>query len=365
MDFRSQISDFRSGPRLPVLALALVAMGASVMAQDQGGFKFKSGVELINVTATVTDRSGRFYSRLRKEDFLVYEDNKPVEVTHFSADRTPVSLGIVVDTSGSMAGEKWSSAVNSIDRFFRLMNDEFDEFFLYRFSASPDLVADWTGDRDRLAMSLGRIHPNGGTAMYDAAAEAVPMAQSGQNRKKAVVIISDGNDTSSRSSVSDVKRIVRETEVLVYAVGIDGSGVPTFNRPAPPVNQPPARLPIPIPFPGGRGRGGSIPWPGSGGGYPPSGGTGRGGTYSIGADDHVNVMALREMTDDRGGRTEIVRDARDLDPAVASIADELTQQYYLGYPSPGLKDGRWHTIRVELRDPNLMVRARKGYVATP
>jgi len=158
---------------------------------------------------------------------------------------------------------------------------------------------------------------------------------------------------------------VRETEVLVYAVGIDGSGVPTFNRPAPPVNQPPARLPIPIPFPGGRGRGGSIPWPGSGGGYPPSGGTGRGGTYSIGADDRVNVMALREMTDDSGGRTEIVRDARDLDPAVASIADELTQQYYLGYPSPGLKDGRWHTIRVELRDPSLQVRARKGYVATP
>ena len=347
------------------LSAIVLALATGLLAQDQGGFKFKSGVELINVTATVTDRSGRFYSRLRKEDFLVYEDNKPVEVTHFSADRTPVSLGIVVDTSGSMAGEKWSSAVNSIDRFFRLMNDEFDEFFLYRFSASPDLVADWTNDRNRLAMSLGRIHPNGGTAMYDAAAEAVPMAQSGQNRKKAVVIISDGNDTSSRSSVSDVRRIVRETEVLVYAVGIDASGVPTFNRPTPPVNQPPARLPIPIPFPGGRGRGGSIPWPGSGGGYPPSGGSGRGGTYSIGADDHVNVTALREMTDDSGGRTEIVRDARDLDPAVSSIADELTQQYYLGYPSPGLKDGRWHTIRVQLRDPNLMVRARKGYVATP
>jgi hypothetical protein len=103
-----------------------------------------------------------------------------------------------------------------------------------------------------------------------------------------------------------------------------------------------------------------IPMPG----YPGSGGSGR-GTYSVGADDHVNVMALREMTDDSGGRTEIVRDPRDLDPAVASIADELSQQYYIGYPSPGYKDGRWHTIRVELRDPNLMVRARKGYVATP
>jgi Ca-activated chloride channel homolog len=349
-------------------AIAL-ALTTSLIGQDQGGFKFKSGVELINVTATVTDRSGRFYGRLRKEDFLVYEDDKPVEVTHFSAERTPVSLGIVVDTSGSMSGEKWSAAVNSIDRFFRMMTNEFDEFFLYRFSANPDLVADWTNDRDRLATAIGRVHPNGGTAMYDAVAEAVPMAQGGQNRKKAVVIISDGNDTSSRVGVSDVKQVVRETEVLVYAIGIDGQGTPTFQR-QPPVQQPPPRLPIPLPFPGsGRGRGtGRLPVPGTGGsGYPPpiTGGGGR-GTYSAGGgDDRVNVMALREMTDDSGGRTEIVRDTRDLDPAIGSIADELSQQYYLGYPSAGLKDGRWHTIRVELRDPNLKVRARRGYVATP
>ncbi len=349
------------------IAAALLALaGTTPLAQQKpDGFRFKSGVELINVTATVTDRSGRFYNRLRQEDFAVYEDNKQVEVTHFSAERTPVSLGIVVDTSGSMAGEKWAAAVNSIDRFFRLMNDELDEFFLYRFSANADLVADWTTDRDRLANLLGRIHPGGGTAMYDAAAEAVPMAHSGQNRKKAVVIISDGNDTSSRVGVSEVKQVVRETEVLVYAVGIDGQGQPTFQRPTPPIRQPQPRLPIPFPFPGGRGgRGGTgrIPMPNPGG-YPPTGG---GGTYSVGgADDRVNVMALREITDDSGGRTEIVRDARDLDPAVASIADELSQQYYLGYPSPGFKDGRWHTIRVEVRDPSLQVRARKGYVATP
>jgi Ca-activated chloride channel family protein len=304
---------------------------------------------LINVTATVTDRTGRFASGLRKEDFLIYEDGKPIEVTHFSADRTPVSLGIVVDTSGSMAGEKWSAAYGAIDSFLRTMSDELDEFFLYRFSASPDLVMDWTEDRGRLVGSMSRIHPNGGTAMYDAAVEAVPMAQSGKNRKKAVVIISDGNDTSSRVGVSEVKQVVHETEVLVYAVGIDGEGESTFQgRPTPPIQQP--RMPIPFPFPGSGGRGRMpIPQP-----YP------RGG-----ATDRVNVMALREITDDSGGRTEIVRDARDLDPAVASIADELTKQYYLGYPSPGYKDGRWHTIRVELRDPNLKVRARKGYIATP
>ena len=350
-----------------LISLALLTLAASTPSaqQSQDGFRFKTGVELINVTATVTDRSGRFYGNLRKEDFIVYEDNKPVEITHFSAERTPVSLGIVVDTSGSMVGEKWGAAVNAIDRFFRMMSDELDEFFLYRFSANADLVADWTTDRERLANSLRRIHPNGGTAMYDAAVEAVPMAHSGQNRKKAVVIISDGNDTSSRVGVSEVKQVVRETEVLVYAVGIDGNAEPTFQRPQPPIiRQPQPRLPIPFPFPGGgRGGTGRIPLP-QPGGYPPSGG--RGGTYSVGGnDDRVNVMALREITDDSGGRTEIVRDFRDLDPAVSSIADELSQQYYLGYPSPGHRDGRWHTIRVELRDPSLRVRARKGYVATP
>jgi hypothetical protein len=96
---------------------------------------------------------------------------------------------------------------------------------------------------------------------------------------------------------------------------------------------------------------------------PPSGG---GGGYSRGRpnDDRVNIIALRDMTDDSGGRTEIIRDARDLNPATASIADELSKQYYLGYPSSGKKDGRWHTIRVELRNRMYRVRARKGYIAS-
>jgi D-serine dehydratase len=81
--------------------------------------------------------------------------------------------------------------------------------------------------------------------------------------------------------------------------------------------------------------------------------------------DRVNIGALRDITDDSGGRTETVRSARDLDPATASIADELSRQYYLGYPSSGKKDGRWHTIRVEVKDRSLRVRARRGYIATP
>lgn len=349
-----------STSRCGAAALAACVAWASIAAPVAGqeGFRFKSGVELINVTATVTDRSGRFASGLTLEDFVIYEDDKPVEVTHFSAERTPVSLGIVLDTSGSMAGEKMDAARDAIDRFLSLLPDELDEFFLYRFSADPYLVNDWTNDRRIVGRNLARVNPTGGTAMYDAVAEAVPMAQSGQNRKKAVVLISDGNDTNSRSSVHEVKQLVRETEVLVYAVGIDGQSDTTYGgRSSPPIMRPPA--PIPFPLPGGRGQPRGVPFP-----LPPQGP--RSGGISRGAaDDRVNVLALREITDDSGGRTEIVRSPRDLDPATASIADELSQQYYLGYPSPGHRDGRWHHIRVEVRDPSLKVRARRGYVATP
>jgi len=339
-----------------IALLALIAVDRPVAGQE--GFRFKSGVELINVTATVTDRSGRFASGLRKEDFVVYEDDKPVEVTHFSAERTPVSLGIVLDTSGSMAGEKIEAARAAIDRFLAALPDPQDEFFLYRFSSNADLVHDWTDNRAAVSRSLGRVHASGGTAMYDAVAESVPMAQGGRNRKKAIVLISDGNDTNSRLDAGEVRQLIRETEVLVYAVGIDGQGQSTIvSRPGPPIMRPPPS-PIPFPIPGGRPPG--MPFP-----LPPQMPRSGGGGIGRGADDRVNVVALREITDDSGGRTELVRDPRDLDPATASIADELSKQYYLGYASPGHRDGRWHSIRVDVRDRNLRVRARRGYVATP
>jgi Ca-activated chloride channel family protein len=341
-----------------VVGIAALAIGGRPVA-GQEGFRFKSGVELINVTVTVTDRSGRFASGLRQEDFVIYEDDKPVEVTHFNAEQTPVSLGIVLDTSGSMVGDKMEAARAAIDQFLNRLPDPDDEFFMYRFSADPDLVHDWTSNRTSISRTLARINPTGGTAMYDAVAEAVPMAQGGRNRKKAIVLISDGNDTNSRLNVAEVRQLVRETEVLVYAIGIDGQGEPTFGggRNAPPIIRPPTS-PIPFPLPGGRGRG--LPFP-----LPPQGRSGGGISTRGAVDDRVNVVALRELTDDSGGRTELVRDPRDLDPATASIADELSKQYYLGYPSPGHRDGRWHTIRVELRDRSLKVRARRGYVATP
>jgi VWFA-related protein len=350
-----------------VLALFVIS-GSSKLAgqrQDEGqkddAFRFKSGVELINVTATVTDRNGRFVPGLRQEDFTIYEDNVRQEISHFSNERVPVSLGIVLDTSGSMAGEKIENALSAIDRFLTTLLDPTDEIFIYRFSNFPELLQDWTTDRRRLNRVVGRITAGGGTAMYDALAEAVPMAQTGQNRKKAIVLISDGNDTDSDTSLSSVKQLIRESEVMVYAIGIDGRGESTSWGGGTPPTMPPTRQPpIPFPIPGGRrprGPGGVVlPFQG----FPfPQGRT-------VGnSSDRVNVNALRDITDDSGGRTELVRTGRDLDPATASIADELSRQYYLGYASTGKKDGRWHAIRVELKDPSLHMRARRGYIATP
>lgn len=343
----------RAAPAL-ALAFAATVVAAGQQPADQEGFRFKSGVELINVTATVTDRSGRFVANLQQDDFLVWDDDQPMEITHFSAERVPVSLGIVLDTSGSMAGEKMYAARDAIERFLAQLVDRDDEVFLYTFDSRAELVHDWTSDMTSVSESLRRIHPRGGTAMYDAVAEAVPMAQSGRNRKKAIVVISDGNDTNSRIGVREVKQLVRETEVLVYAVGIDGEGTPTISG-SPPIVRPRPPFPVPFPFPGGGRR---TPWPQP---QPLPPGAGR-----TAGDERVNVAALRDMTDDSGGRTEIVREPRDLDPATSSIADELSKQYYLGYAAPGWRDGRWHTIRVELSHSEpYRVRARRGYVANP
>ena len=324
---------------------------------DAQGFRFKSGVELINVTATVSDANGRFVPGLRQEDFLVYEDDQPVTVTHFNAERVPVSLGIVLDTSGSMAGEKLRAAQSALDRFLYDVLDQQDEIFLYRFSDRPVLVQGWTTDREVLSRALGRIAADGSTAMYDAIARAVRLAATGQNRKKAVVLLSDGNDTTSRTSLRDVKQLIRESETLVYAIGIECGADPNRRLPPRPQFQRRGPIPMPFPFPPGGRRGWPIPpQP-----FPP---TPQGRTATRGCGDPVDAGALRDMTDESGGRTEIVRDPRDLDPATAGIADELSKQYYLGYLSAGKKDGRWHSIRVELRNRTYRIRARRGYVAS-
>jgi len=366
--------------RVGIIGLTALSASLTLGAQERQsgqGFSFSTGVDLIGVTATVTDRQGRFVPGLRAEDFVIAENGTPQTISQFEAERVAVSLGLVLDTSGSMAGEKMSAAQAAVGRFVHDLLGPGDEMFLYRFDNAPVLLQDWTEDRRALVRRLAAVRPDGGTAMYDAVAEAVPLAAEGSRAKKALVLISDGNDTDSQVSLNEVKQLIRESEVMVYAIGIDGQAEDAFGFP--PTTRGPVPRPIPSPFPGSRrprGPGGVIlpqlpgppirqpnwagspqfQWP-----FPQPQGR---RTVRV-SDDRVNVHALREITDDSGGRTEVVRSGRDLEPATANIADELSQQYYLGYSSTTKKDGRWHTIRVETRDNSLRVRARRGYIASP
>jgi len=317
-------------------------------ATDDPRFMFRTGIDLINVSATVTDRRGRFVTGLTREDFQLFEDGEPVEITYFDDERVPVSLGIALDTSGSMEGRKMDAARHALDRFlYDLLGPE-DEIFLYRFSYTPVLLQDWTIDRDLLSRALRDIRPRGGTALYDAVAESVPLVAEGRHRKKALLVISDGNDTNSETDDRVLRALIRENEALVYAIGIEGRTSPrrVWNRGRPPFSAP---GPTPFPFPGGGRRPPQLP---------------QGRPQQFGQEERVNVGALRDLTDDSGGRTEIIRNVDDLDPATEGIARELSRQYFLGYPAQHAKDGKWHAIRVEVSNRGYRVRARRGYTAT-
>jgi Ca-activated chloride channel family protein len=338
---------------LIIPALLAASAGAGVQAQD--GFRFKSGVDLVNVTATVTDEYGRFVPSLTKDDFSIFENGRRQEISHFSNERTPVSLGILLDASGSMTADKMAAARSAIDRFIYELLGREDELFFVEFASTARVTQAWTTDRAAISHAVSRVDPVGGTAIYDAIAKALPMAAAGRHKKKALLVISDGNDTSSSISVPLLRQQIRDSEVLVYALGVDGAVRTESGRRQPPI----IGVPTPNPFPPSRPRGrGPIQ-------FPPiiGGGGGSSGTWTRNTGERVNPDALREVTDDTGGRTEIVRGFGDLQAATARLADELSKQYSLAYSSTEERDGRWHPIRVEVRDRRHTVRARRGYTA--
>ena len=305
-----------------LIIAALMAATAAAGAQSQEGFRFRSGVDLVNVTATVTDDDGRFVSGLRREDFTVYEDGKLQDVSHFSNDRVPVSLGLLLDTSGSMSADKMSAARSAIDRLIYDLLGKDDELFLVEFATTARLTQGLddrpAGDQPRGTRGIAA----GGTAIYDAVATAIPTAQAGTHRKKALLVISDGNDTNSTTSVGALRQQIRESDVLVYALGIDGTRRRSLDRSAAgpdsvprahSVSRRPPDHARPAPD---RRRQRSITVPERPG-------------------DRVNADALRQITDDTGGRTEIVRGSEGLGSATARIADELSKQVLPGVCEPG------------------------------
>jgi Ca-activated chloride channel homolog len=287
---------------------------------------FKAGVEVVDVAATVTDGNGRFISGLTKDDFIVYEDGKRQEIVSFSSERVPVSLAMLLDVSASMTQDQLTTAREAMNHFVFDLLDKEDELLLMEFAGRGRILQTWTRDRDIFSRALARAKalplgaddgqslpgPSYGTAVYDAVATSLGFAAKGANRKKAVLLISDGMDTSSRRTIKQVQEAIRASEVLVYALGVDGGGSTAF---------------------------GSLP-------------------------ASVDSGALRKLTDETGGRTEVVKGYKNLDKATAQLAAEFNQQYVLGYAASSNRDGRWHTIKVEVRKRGSKVRARAGYIAS-
>ncbi len=175
-------------------------------------------VNLVSFPATVTDRYRRYVGSLRRQDFTLYEDGVPQEIAVFHNEIVPVSVGVVIDTSGSMV-DKIQEAADALTHFVNTIQPE-DDVFLIRFARTVELELDFTANRALFRQAAYRLRARGSTRLYDALAEALDKVRSGLHQKKAIVLITDGNDTSSFVGFEEVLEMARRSEVLVYGMGI-------------------------------------------------------------------------------------------------------------------------------------------------
>jgi len=311
-----------------VLFATLIALTTLLAAQ------VRVEVRLVNVIATVTDSHGRYIPNLTQDDFILEEDGKAQQISHFSQDRdVPVSVGVLLDTSGSM-DRKIRTAVEAVDRFIRRIHQD-DEIFLMTFSGQTVLRQDFTDDRDKLSQALRRIIATGGTALYDAMAEGITKIGSSRHDKRAILLITDGQDTASASRLSEVLEGIRASDVLVYPIGIS-----------------------PLTYARGATR---NAW-----GWPlPALLAGRSGVQR--KRDEVDMNVLRSFSENSGGRAFLLAESfvgrgSQIEKILDVIADELRSQYTLGYYPSRPDDGRYHSIRIRTKTGDA-VRARRGYLA--
>src|SRR5215471_14470684 len=338
--------------------------------------QLKVDVALVNVVATVTDDTGEYVADLTQDDFIVEEDGKAQTISHFSqSNDLPVSMGILLDTSGSME-RKIGTATAAVERFIRSVHKD-DDIFLMTFANRPDIQQDFTDDRDRLARALRRVRVGGGTSLYDALELGLRKIKDGKQEKKAILLLTDGEDTQSETTFEETESEVRESEILVYCLGISPSGgVLTERNPYPGGTTGPtspggrrtpsggARLPFPtipgIPIPGIPG-GGRTP-----GRFPFAPEPQNRRTRVQAGEDTVDMRVLDAFADASGGKAWLLSgnwtDNRgsEIQNALDQIASELRNQYSIGYyPPHDLKDGKWHRIQIRTKDKRYHVRARK------
>ncbi len=186
--------------------------------------------DLVTLTLTVTDLYGRYVSGLKKEAFTIWDEKEEQDITFFSDADAPVSIGILFDVSDSMSGDKIAKARNALEKFINTSHPS-DEYFLIAFNSRAQLLLDRTRDGDAVLRQLTLVKPKNNTALYDALYLGAERVTRGSRQKKAILIISDGQDNSSRYNFSEVKKQIKETDVVVYAVGIlDGRDSRQYDR---------------------------------------------------------------------------------------------------------------------------------------
>ena len=283
----------------------LLALAVSAAAAQRA--PLRSSIEITVVTATVRDADGKLVTGLPKEAFEVYEDGERLPIAQFTNERVPLGLGLLLDISDSMFGRRIRDAQAAVERFLVTLLDPKDAFFVMAFNHEARLLFGWKTEPGGVHDALAKLQPTGSTAIYDAIVTALPLIEQRPRERAAIVLITDGADTASDTTLHTLRPALVRSDAFVYAIAID--------------------------------------------------------TPEPQAITKINVNTLNEITGQSGGRTEVVRSTADLEPATASIAEELNNQYVLGYSSPRPGDGQFHSIRVRTTNPTYKVRARNGYVA--
>ena len=305
--------------RIGLIAVVLLLVAPAWYAEDKqkepSAPTIKVDVDLVLVTATVTDPQNRYVTGLSSEHFQIWEDKVEQKIDYFSSEDTAISLGMVFDISGSME-EGLSAARDAAVTFLKRGSPE-DEYFLVEFSDRARVAEDFTSDIARLQNHLIFSPAKGRTALLDALYLALAKVKEGRNPRKAVLMITDGEDNHSRYSFSDVKEFAREQDVQLYAIGIVEGGYVDYRR---------LRM------------------------------------------ESLGRSLIEELTGLTGGRAFFPDSVYELEDICARIALELSNQYVLGYASTNAaKDGRWRKIHVKVNPPKgfprLTVRAKAGYYA--
>jgi Ca-activated chloride channel homolog len=323
-------------------------------ANQQGGDDQVVKLEstLVNIPLLVSDRSGRYIPQLSKNDFVLYEDGVQQEIASFGSEEVPFNVALLLDVSPSVEGNI-ESIQDAALAFVRQLRPQ-DRVMVASFDRGINYLTDFTNNRQELEWAIRRVRTGSGTSVYDAVYETVARRLRGIDGRKAMILFSDGEDTTSRrASYDDAINIVTESDVLVYGLrypGTDNGGGGGYSPPWSRSPWPGIQLPLPFPWPRSRRNG---PYGGGGGG-------GRGGGRSWGGKDF-----MKDITEAGGGPVFDAERVSDMSGLASRIADELRHVYVLSYyPKNALSNGGYRAIRIRVKSrDDIAVRHRRGYNA--